>query len=103
MWTWGLLLNWMRTGLLCRVRTWLLGRMRTLLLWRLLGLLLLVWTRLLLLLRMLALLQLMGLLTLADEHLTNGLTSRLRLLLHQLEPLGLLTSNMWRARLHNLN
>ena len=42
MWTWGLLLNWMRTGLLCRVRTWLLGRMRTLLLWRLLGLLLLV-------------------------------------------------------------
>ena len=104
MWTWALLLNWMRTGLLCRVWAWLLGRMRTLLLGRLLRLLLLVWTRLLLLLlRMLALLQLMGLLTLADEHLTNGLTSRLRLLLHQLEPLGLLTSNMWRARLHNLN
>ena len=106
MWTWALLLNWMGTWLLRSMGAWLLGWVRTLLLWRLLGclLLLLMWTRLLLLLRMLALLlQLMGLLTLADEHLTNGLTSRLRLLLHQLEPLGLLTSNMWRARLHNLN
>ena len=102
MWTWGLLLNWMRTGLLCRVRTWLLGRMRALLLWRLLGLLLLVWTRLLLLLRMLALLlHLMGLL--ADEHLSHSLTSRLCLLLHQLEPLGLLTSHVRRAGLHHLH
>jgi len=101
MWTWALLLNWMRTGLLCRVRAWLLGRMRTLLLGRLLRLLLLVWTRLLLLLRMLALLlQLMGLLT--DEHLPHSLTPRLGLLLHQLEPLGLLTSHVRRAGLHHL-
>jgi len=76
--------------------------MRTLLLWRLLGLLLLVWTRLLLLLRMLALLlQLMGLL--ADEHLPHSLTPRLGLLLHQLEPLGLLTSHVRRAGLHHLH
>ena len=102
-----MLLNWMRTGLLCRVRTWLLSRVRTLLLWRLLGwlLLLLVWTRLLLLLRMLALLllQLVGLLTLANEHLPNSLTPGLGLLLDQLEPLGLLTSHMGRARLHHLD
>ena len=75
-----------------------MGWVRTLLLWRMFGwllLLLLVWTRMLLLLRMLALLlQLMGLLTLADEHLTHALTPRLRLLLHQLEPLSLLTSHM---------
>ena len=106
MWTWALLLNWMGTWLLRRMRARLLGWMRTLLLWRLLGrlLLLLVWTRLLLLLRMLALLlQLMRLLTLADEHLAHALNPRLPLLLHQLEPLALLTSHMWKARLHNLH
>ena len=104
MWAWALLLNWMRTWLLCRVRTWLLDRVRTLLLGRLLGLLLLllVWTRLLLLLGMLALLlHLMRLL--ANEHLPHSLTTRLGLLLYQLKPLGLLTSHMWRPRLHHLH
>ena len=92
-----------------RVRAWLLDWVRTLLLLRrLLGRLLLLllrgWTRLLLrMLALLLLLQLMWLLTLANEHLTHTLTPRLRLLLHQLKPLSLLTSHMWRARLHHLH
>ena len=58
-------------------------------------LLLLVWTRLLLWLRMLTLLlQLVRLLTLTNKHLTHTLATRLRLLLHQLEPLGLLAAHM---------
>ena len=96
MWTWALLLHWVGAGLLSRVRAWLLHWVRTLLLRRLLGrLLLLVWTRLLLWLRMLTLLlQLVRLLTLTNKHLTHTLAPRLRLLLHQLEPLGLLAAHM---------